>query len=345
MDRLEQYLDQICRSIGGPKSLRQHVRQELREHLLDAAARHKAAGLPETQALERALADFGGPDEVRTELEELHGHRLLPVVIDKAMQWKEQTMKAKWLWASWAYLGLITVIALEVLFVTFNVVFIIPKFQKLMQDGMIDGTVLSEHGLGWIVRFLNDLSYVAGHYTTQLLLAVAAAWGLFEWRVRSENKPFMRLSALGTAATGLMAVAAVMGASLAVVFTLAMPAFGRMSRSWAIEQVSAVDMSVFTLEFTLARKDWKTMDGMYTNAIQAMNRLSEGPAAAFLTSGNRPPTAEELRALVEAAKECMREMQPAVQDQDAARMETALKRFRQIYEPVLEAAKRNRPAG
>ncbi len=35
MDKLEKYLDQVCRSIGGPRSLRQHVRQELREHLHD----------------------------------------------------------------------------------------------------------------------------------------------------------------------------------------------------------------------------------------------------------------------------------------------------------------------
>ena len=38
MDQLERYLDQVCRGIGGPRSLRQHIRQELREHLLDAAA-------------------------------------------------------------------------------------------------------------------------------------------------------------------------------------------------------------------------------------------------------------------------------------------------------------------
>ena len=34
MDKLDHYLDQVCRGIGGPRSLRQHVRQELREHLL-----------------------------------------------------------------------------------------------------------------------------------------------------------------------------------------------------------------------------------------------------------------------------------------------------------------------
>ena len=62
MDQLERYLDQVCRGIGGPKSLRQHIRRELREHLLDAAAEHRNAGLPEEEALARALADFGGPE-------------------------------------------------------------------------------------------------------------------------------------------------------------------------------------------------------------------------------------------------------------------------------------------
>src|ERR1700761_5444193 len=103
MDKLEHYLDQVCRSIAGPKSLRQHIRQELREHLLDAAAEHKAAGMTEEAALDRALADFGGPEQVRSELEATHGHRLMGVVIDKALQWKERTMKAKWLWMTWAY--------------------------------------------------------------------------------------------------------------------------------------------------------------------------------------------------------------------------------------------------
>ena len=77
MDKLEHYLDQVCRTIGGPRSLRQHVRQELREHLRDAAAEYRAAGLSEAEALDRALEDFGGPELVRSELEATHGHRLL----------------------------------------------------------------------------------------------------------------------------------------------------------------------------------------------------------------------------------------------------------------------------
>src|SRR5437763_2226988 len=105
MDKLEHYLDQVCRGIGGPRALRQHVRQELREHLRDAAAEYKAAGLSEGEALDRALEDFGGPEEVRSGLGATHGHRLLPVVIGKGMRWQEGSMKAKWLWTSVAYLA------------------------------------------------------------------------------------------------------------------------------------------------------------------------------------------------------------------------------------------------
>ena len=102
MDKLEQYLDQVCRSVGGPRALRQHIRQELREHLQDAVAGHKAAGLTEEAALDRALEEFGRPEDVRSDLEAAHGQRMLAVVIDRAMHWKEMTMRAKWLWTTWA---------------------------------------------------------------------------------------------------------------------------------------------------------------------------------------------------------------------------------------------------
>src|SRR5947209_17350094 len=161
MDRIDQYVEQVCRSIGGPRAMRQHVRQELREHLLDAVAQHRAAGLPEDKAVERALEEFGQPEELRSELEATHGQRVLAVVIDKAMQWKERTMKAKWLWASWAYLALVAVVALEVLFITFTNVFITPRFQRLMLDGIVDQAILDEHWTRRIPSILEDVS-VAG---------------------------------------------------------------------------------------------------------------------------------------------------------------------------------------
>jgi hypothetical protein len=340
MDKLERYLDQVCRTIGGPRALRQHVRQELREHLLDAAAQHKAAGLPEAEALDRALEDFGGPEQVRSELEAAHGHRLLPVVIDKAMQWKENTLKAKWLWATWAYLATVLLVALELLFITFNGLYILPKYQKLTHDGILDPVLLSESGLSWMARFFNGLDWV-GRHATEWLLAALAAWGLFEWRVRSENKPFIRLSLLGTTAVALMIVIVLTAGSLVVSFCLVVPAVGQMSRPWAVEQITTIDTAVSGLEQALPKKDWETVQEQADQASHALKRLGAGPALSSLTKWNEKPTVEELRAHLASAKEAMQEVQQAIRDKDAERLTAALKQFRQSFGPLRAAATRN----
>ena len=151
MDRLDSYLNQICWSIGGPKALREHVRQELRAHLLDAMEQHKTAGLTDEEAVTKAMDEFGRPEDLRPELEATHGHRMLAVLIDRALQWKERTMRAKWMWSSWAYLTLGLVIALELLFIAFNGYFIFPKFQGLVYDGFIDGESLRQAGGSWML--------------------------------------------------------------------------------------------------------------------------------------------------------------------------------------------------
>jgi hypothetical protein len=217
MDKLERYLEQVCRGIGGPRSMRQHVRQELREHLLDAAARHKAAGLPEDRALEQAIADFGRPDEVRAGLEEAHGHRLMGVVIDKALDWKEKTMRAKWLWTTWAHAALAVTIVLEVLFLVLAELFITPKIKKIMQD-----TGWDWHGVSWAPSFFPWLDLISDTVTWWLLLTVAL-WAVFEWRVRSENKSLMRLSAFLTAAVGLMVGIIFTAAAMLIPLLLLMP--------------------------------------------------------------------------------------------------------------------------
>ena len=339
MDKLEHYLDQVCRSIGGPRSLRDHVRQELREHLRDAAAEHQAAGLSEEAALDKALADFGGPEQMRQELEATHGHRLMPVVIDKAMQWKERTMKAKWLWMTWAYLALGLVVAMEILLITFTVIFIIPKYQKLMHDGMIDTAGLDEHRVAWMVDVLHELSYVGGHYTTWMLLGAIVAIGLFEWRVRSEHKPFIRMAALGTVAVGLMAVIMVMVASLVIPVGLGLPAMGQMSRPWAIEQAASADAALTALEQAQAKKDWPAMADHASQLRSALHRLSAGPALTSLANRARQGDLEELRANLRQAHDKAGDAQQAIRDHDAGRLETAIQECRKALGPIREAAK------
>jgi hypothetical protein len=340
MKKLEQYLDRVCRGIGGPRALRQHVRQELREHLLDAMAQHKAAGLSEEAALEQALAEFGQAEEIRSELEAMHGQRMMAVVIEKAMQWQERTMRAKWLWATWAYLAAVLLIGLELLFITFNGIYILPKYEKLTRDGVLDLAILSEMGLSWIAGFFNGLSWV-GRHATELLLLALAMWGLFEWRIKSENKPLIRLSVLGTTALGLMVVIALLGASLVISFCVGVPAVVGMTRPFAVEQVTTIDSAAAGLEQSLAKKDWATMQKQAEQARNALNRLSSGPALSTLTKWNETPTLDEMRAQLSSAKEAMREAEQAIQDKDAERLTPALRRFRQSFAPIRAAATRD----
>jgi hypothetical protein len=310
MDKIELYLDQVCRSVGGPRSLRQHIRQELGEHLRDAVAEHRAARMSEAEAIDRALADFGGPDQVRAELEATHGHRLLPVVIDKAMQWKEKTMKAKWLWLTWAHLVLVLVIALEVLTLTFATTFLVPKMERITRDGLIVSAVFDESGM--------------------------------RWRVRSENKSLIRLSVLGTAAMGLMVAVVFAAGSLTFPFFLGLPAMDRILAPFGVERMASIDTSVTAIERALPKKDWEAMQENVSRAFRDVDTLANVPfAIPRATSRTDTATIDELRALLEAAAQSLRQAQQAIQARDADQLQAALRDFRKSYRPVQEAAKKS----
>jgi hypothetical protein len=339
MDKLEQYLDQVCRSIGGPRSLRQHVRQELREHLLDAFAEHKAAGMAEEKAMDRALTDFGGPEQVRSELEATHGHRLLPVVIDKAMQWKERTIRAKWVWTTWAHLVLVGAIAMEVTAITFAEVFLTPRLKKILRDGWLD-IDMNEPVFSWIPSFLRTLDWV-GSNLVWLLLALVILWALFEWRVRSENKSFMRLATLGTAALALMVVVAVLGWALVVPPMAGLPGMdARIPEKTVVDREAHIESSVNALEEALANKDWEAIQENANRASSEMERLAHmGAAAPALTSMREQAKVDELRLQLKAARDSLQEVRQASWARDPAKLEAALKKFHEVYEQVQAATK------
>lgn len=334
MDRLEQYLDQVCRGVGGPRALRQHVRRELREHLLDAAAKYKDAGVPEGEALDRAVADFGRPEDVRSDLAEAHGQRLMAVVIDKALDWKEKTMRAKWLWSTWAHVAVAVAIVVEVMLIAFVNVFITPKFKRLMQDGMIDGSGLEEQGVGWMVTFLKALSDVGAHYTTPLLLLTIAAVVLFEWRVKNENKSFIRLSTWGTVAAGLAVVVLLMTGSLVVPFTLAMPAMGQMARPWAAEQLDAINGLAGGIADASSKQQWDRAEEQSRQAAGVLARLSSGPAVAALARGNNSQAADHVRDRLKEAQATLLDAQAAITARDAERVNATLGRLQETLRQV-----------
>jgi len=340
MDRLERYLDNICRSIGGPRSLREHVRRELRGHLLDARDQHRAEGLSDDEALTSALEEFGRPEDLRLELEAAHGHRMLGVAIDRAMQWKERTMRARWLWASWANLTVGLVITLELLFIALNGYFILPKFQSLVYDGFIDAGSVHHAGGSWMLVFLDRLGTVQENYTWWILLAALVAIGLFEWRVKGENKSLMRLSALGTSALGLFLVVIVMTVSLVVTFCKATPSVGPMVRPWAVEQVASIDAAIEGIEQARVKMEWGMMREQAEQASSATERLGRGPAIYSLVGWGTSPTLGELREKVQATSENIKKVQKAIHEKNQDLLSRSLHELAKSYEPVRDVSKR-----
>jgi hypothetical protein len=336
MDKLEQYLDQVCRGIGGPRSLRQHIRQELREHLMDAIADHVRAGMAREEALTRALEDFGGPDQVRSELTALHGQRLLSVVVDKALEWKEKTMKARWLWASWALLVLVGIVAMEVLYILFGLAYLLPKFEKFAVVGVFDDTRSAggEAFFSWAYSFLRGLGSVM-RYTTWYLLGLAVVWALFEWRVKSENKSLMRQAALGTAALGLMVVVVLMYNALLLPFMVAVPGLIHRPPEQEIRaQLTTISRSLATFQQALATKNWAAMEYEARQAANAMMTLARtGAAAPTILSLDEQGKVDELRTQLKTAQNALWDIEQAATARDQVRLEAALKKLHQANLP------------
>lgn len=201
MDSLERYLARVCRGVGGSASLRRHLRQELREHILEAAERHKADGLPADEALDKAIADFRDPVAVHEGFEDVYGRDVVGILIEKAMQWKESTLKATWLWSGTASL-LLSVAIFAQGFFSFSVLWLqVPRMKEMFQDA---GQVLPKYA----IRFLELANFLIYRYGwLWVLVPLLLVWGLFEWRYRGENKPLIRLSRLALISlvtTGLM---------------------------------------------------------------------------------------------------------------------------------------------
>jgi len=259
MSKLEQYLDQVCHGIAGPRSLRQHIRRELEEHIRDSAAQYRAGGLSEEESLAKALDDFGGPEQVRAELEAAHGHRVMAVVVDKALEWKEKTMKAKWLWSTWAHVMLLLTIAAEVTFIYGCIVLIVPKFREYAREGWIDVAGTNEIGPmnQWALSVIHGVTTAALNGWWVLLVAVLV-WSLFEWRGKSEHKSFMRLGALGTVALSLGAVAFMTAAALILPLTIAADPVLRTDVALQLKAQHASDLtlSMKSLDEAIAANDW-----------------------------------------------------------------------------------------
>ena len=193
----------------------------------------------------------------------------------------------------------------------------------------------------WIPPFWRSLNRVGDH-TTWIILGVALVGALFEWRVRSENKSFIRLSILGTGAVGLMVAVVFAAGSVTLPFFLGLPAMGGISAPFGIERMASIDNSVSAIERALPKKDWEALQENVSGALRDVDTLANVPfAVPRATSRTDTPPIDELRVLLEAAAQSLRQAQQAIQAKDAEQLEAALRDFRKSYRPVQEAAKKS----
>ena len=209
MNDIDRYLDQACRQITGPDSLRAHLRKELKEHLEEATRALIAEGMSTEDATAKAIEDLGDPEAIRDGMESVYSPGVTSLFVEQAIKWNGRR------WHLAAQIGLVLIIVLAFLFVAFAMVYIVPKlhheYQKLGQD-LLDLLQAPVH-----------ISVFVVNYWYLCLIAIAAAVGFFEWMCKSENKRSIRTFIL--VGSSLLTVAAALWTAFAIVVAFAiMPA-------------------------------------------------------------------------------------------------------------------------
>ncbi len=205
---IERFLDRACCGVGGTSELRRHLRKELKEHLEEEIEQDIAAGMTREEAMAKAIEEFGDPLVVRDGLQSVHGRRLMSLLIEKSMIWRERTMKTGWKWSFIAHVALVLTIAAEGLLAASALVFVAP-YLKLWHEKLGSPSFLHmETIFGFAAPFAYDFLWVP------CLLVPLAVWGLFEWKYRSEYKSMVRLGALSFVSLAMFFVMAAIFVSM-----------------------------------------------------------------------------------------------------------------------------------
>ena len=209
MNEIDRYLDQACRQITGPDSLRAHLRKELKEHLEEAIDALVAEGMSKDDATTKAMEELGDPDVIRDGMESVYSPGVTSLFVDKAIKWRDQK------WHIAAQVGLALIASTAIGCTVFMMIFVTPKLVAIHQYLDVEVNAYLQTAIG--------VGTVGFKYKWIWLLGLTGGLGLFEWNCRSENKAALRtvvgvsLSLLSVVAAfwiiGVMAVTATLLAS------------------------------------------------------------------------------------------------------------------------------------
>lgn len=326
MNEIERFLDQACRSVSGSASLRRHLREELKEHLEEAVEGFVAAGMSKDEAVQRAIEEFGEPALVREGLEAVHGRRLTALFIEKAMDWREKTMKTGWKWSFVAQFTILLVIALQVLFIAFMLVFIFPR--TLEQCRSLEKTP------EYLITCINLTRPFAMMMEFQifLLLLFGGGWGLFEWKCRSENKSTIRIAA-GAVLALIVTLVLVYVTAVNIIVWVQIPHWivtGEVEKS-IYQNVSEGSDAFARLTQAVEKRNWSAVDESALGLENAFRPLRyQGAAAPILAGLAGMEDISEIRRLLNEIAELSDDVHDGIRDGDSESQ--TLERFSKLQQ-------------
>ena len=307
MNDLDRYLDQACRSVSGPVALRQHLRKELKEHLEEAIQELVAAGMSEDEATAKAIEGFGEPEMIREGLQSVYGQSVTSLFVDKAMEWKERTMKTEWRWYFAAQFGLLLIIALMAFLIGSAFVFIVPVVEKAYSDL---GMTLP----GYLITTIN-VAYLLHQTAWIWLIALAGALGLYEWKCRSENKALIRLTMSVGASVGLAALAFWVAAAVVIPLVQGRYAMDRRNESVVMARIIGAHESYKQLARAIEDENWAAANESATEVRDAYRFLrGKGAATEVLARNSQLGSFGEIRRLTDEIADFSDELHDAIRD-------------------------------
>ncbi len=308
METIDSYLDQVCRSLKGSKALRLHLREELREHILDSVERHKCEGLAEEQAIRKAIDEFGQPEMVREGLEAIYGRSMVGLLVEKAMQWKEKTMKTGWKWSFVAHFALVATIAIQIILVLSLFVFIFPTLQAeyAMAERMLPSYLIRA------VSFLHILEQTWFLW----VIVIGVAWAIFEWRCRSDSKSTIRL-AIGILASLVISLVVFAIVATVTVPLIQLPGFIRRQQpeSVVIRRTERANTSFGNLAQAVQDEDWTTArESAWRLRNEFRDLTYSGSAAPILVGIARRDDIDEVRRLIYEIEELSDDVGDSIRD-------------------------------
>ncbi|MHC4715199.1 MAG: permease prefix domain 1-containing protein [Planctomycetota bacterium] len=336
MDEIDRIVERVCRSVGGSRSLRRHLREELRAHFEEAVEAYIGEGRSREEALKMATDDFGKPEAVEKDLEGVHGRSLLGVVVAKAMDWKERNLRNGWKWSFAAMSTLVVFIAMQIFLIVLPFVFIFPGMQehyRILGEPMplLPATALKA------ARFLFGGAALPAW---ALLVLVVLGWGLFEWHSKSENKALIRLAcavffnALITAAFAFTAIATAFGLAEAASYT-----FHADPRPFTLSCLSDARRAMEDLRHAVEAQDTQAVDHAESLFNAALRNLRSGRQAAALAATSQPGQVETLQSMMQTMEKQSRQVRLDRRPEDVDALADTWKRFcsEVNYTPVTTA--------